>query len=470
MKKSFFPAGLPTCLLLHILCFVFLTGCAHSPFTVPVNDKHLALDLQRSAQTVKEITVKDFIKFDDDLDTIPDKITVSINLISPVPLCDFFQILIDQGINIVADFGCYADVEYVEDSDSSPNSEKTNKPEKTKTVNYQTISLPAYHGTLKTLLKSLQISHGLFFKYKQGVLIIRNTSPAYVKVLMPGTQENLIKLLASFGVEDSFYDELSSRIVFNTDYYTYLTIYDYFKNNPYLTLVVFDIMILESQDSQSYKNGVDWSQLAANLSSLYSDPLTLGVTGSSDGFAINLGAGHLSLQAVIESLDELKKFTVLQSARISIMNGFTAELDVSEKIPYVKAVTVTSVDGSSDTVAQGYEFDTVSSGLILKLKPSVTGNVISTQFTGNIQSLVDFLEVGSEPNLVRQPQLSIRKIDNQIVFRAGETTLIGGLKYNKGGVSRSSLSWLKMGLDNQETMQYSVSILINSEVVRYVFI
>ncbi|WP_320043778.1 hypothetical protein [uncultured Desulfobacter sp.] len=441
----------------------FCAGCAQPSFKVPVYNEHKPFDIHRNTSTVKEVVVKDFIKFDDDLDKIPDDIKVSINLTAPVPLCDFFQILIDQGINIVADIGCYIEQTTETKDSSAPASEKKETPK------LQTVSMPAYHGTLKTLLQSLQISHGLFFKYKQGVLIIRKTSPAYVKVLMPGTQENLIKLLNSFGVQDSFYDELSSRIVFNTDYYTYLTIYDYFKNNPYLTLVVFDIMILEAQDSHTYKHGIDWSQLAASLTDLYEDPLKFSVTGSDDGFALNLGAGHLSLQSVVESLDELKDFTVLQSARISVMNGSTAELDVSEKIPYVKEITVSSIDGATDTVAQGYEFDTVSSGLILKLKPSVSGNIISTQFTGNIQSLIEFLEVGTEPNLVRQPQISIRKIDNQIVFRAGETTLIGGLKYNKGSVSRSSLSWLKMGLDNQETTQFSVSILINSEVIRYVF-
>ncbi|WP_321414395.1 hypothetical protein [uncultured Desulfobacter sp.] len=441
----------------------FCAGCAQPSFKVPVYNEHKPFDIHRNTSTVKEVVVKDFIKFDDDLDKIPDDIQVSINLTAPVPLCDFFQILIDQGINIVADIGCY--IEQTTETKDAANPGTGNK----ETPRLQTVSMPAYHGTLKTLLQSLQISHGLFFKYKQGVLIIRKTSPAYVKVLMPGTQENLIKLLNSFGVQDSFYDELSSRIVFNTDYYTYLTVYDYFKNNPYLTLVVFDIMILEAQDSHTYKHGIDWSQLAASLTDLYEDPLKFSVTGSDDGFALNLGAGHLSLQSVVESLDELKDFTVLQSARISVMNGSTAELDVSEKIPYVKEITVSSIDGATDTVAQGYEFDTVSSGLILKLKPSVSGNIISTQFTGNIQSLIEFLEVGTEPNLVRQPQISIRKIDNQIVFRAGETTLIGGLKYNKGSVSRSSLSWLKMGLDNQETTQFSVSILINSEVIRYVF-
>jgi len=452
-----------------IITLILCAGCVQPSFKVPVYNEHKPLELHRNKPTVKQILVKDFIKFDDDLDKIPDDIQVSINLTAPVSLCDFFQILIDQGINIVADVGCYVeqDTQKKDSSLGDLNSKSVSK--KKETPRLQTVSMPAYHGTLKILLQSLQISHGLFFKYKQGVLIIRKTSPAYVKVLMPGTQENLIKLLNSFGVQDSFYDELSSRIVFKTDYYTYLTIYDYFKDNPYLTLVVFDIMILESQDSHTYKHGIDWSQLTASLTDLYEDPLKFSVTGSDDGFALNLGGGHLSLKSVVESLDELKDFTVLQSARISVLNGSTAELDVSEKIPYVKEITVSSIDDSSDTVAQGYEFGTVSSGLLLKLKPSVSGNIISTQFTGNIQSLIEFLEVGTEPNLVRQPRISIRKIDNQIVFRAGETTLIGGLKYNKGSVSRSSLSWLKTGLDNQETTQFSVSILINSEVIRYVF-
>ncbi len=453
-----------------VMTLIFCAGCVQPSFKVPVYDEHKPLDLHRNKSSIRNVFVKDFIKFDDDLDKIPDDIKVSINLIAPVSLCDFLQILIGQGINIVADIGCSVE-QNIEQNDSSlpgspsagPVSKKKEEPK------FQTVSMPSYHGTLKTLLQSLQISHGLFFKYKQGVLIIRKTSPAYVKVVMPGIQENLIKLLSSFGVQDSFYDELSSRIVFNTDYYTYLTIYDYFKNNPYLTLVVFDIMILESQDSHIYKHGIDWSQLAVSLSDLYDNPFEFSATGSDDGFSLNLGGGHLSLQSVVESLDELKDFSVLQSARISVMNGSTAELDVSEKIPYVKEITVSSMHDSSDTVAQGYEFGTVSSGLILTLKPSVSGNIISTQFSGSIQSLIEFLEVGTEPHLVRQPRTSIRKIDNQIVFRAGETTLIGGLKYNKGSVSRSSLSWLKTGLDNQETMQFSVSILINSEVIRYVF-
>ncbi|MEH0021005.1 MAG: hypothetical protein V6Z89_15225 [Desulfobacter sp.] len=450
---------------IHIIfVFFFCVGCSNHALQVPKYAEHKPLDLHRNTATIRNITIKDFIKFDDDLDQIPDTIKVSINLTAPVPLCDFFQILIDQGVNIVADIGCH-----VAQADPTPQPDVPFINAQKEEPRLQTVSMPSYQGTLRTLLQSLQISHGLFFKYKSGVLIVRKTSPAYVKVLMPGTQENLIKLLASFGVQESFYDELSSRIVFTTDYYTYLTIYDYFKDNPYLTLVVFDIMILEAEDTHTYKHGIDWSKIAASLSDVYKDPISISVTGSDDAFTLNLGAGYLSLRSVVQSQDLLKEFSVLQSARISVMNGSTAELDVSEKIPYVKNVTVAALDGATDNVAQGYEFDTVSSGLILKLKPSVSGNIISTQFSARIQSLIDFLEVGTPPNITQQPQVSLRKIDNQIVFRAGETTLIGGLKYNKGSVSRSSLSWLKMGLDNQETRSFSVSILINSEVIRYVF-
>ena len=447
-----------------IILLVLCVGCSKPTISVPTYTEHKPLDLQRSTATVRNIIINDFIKFDDDLDQIPDSIKVSINLTAPVPLCDFFQILINQGVNIVADIGCYIEKKIDKKSDSPLQT--VSKKEQPK---LQTVSMPSYHGTLKNLLQSLQISHGLFFKYKSGVLIVRKTSPAYVKVLMPGTQENLIKLLSSFGIQESFYDELSSRIVFNTDYYTYLTVYDYFKDNPYLTLVVFDIMILEAQDDYEYHHGIDWSQIASSLSEIYTKPLDVSLTGSDNSFVFNLGGGHLSLQAVVKSLKEFQDFSVLQSARISILNGSSAELDVSEKIPYVKEITVSSLDDGTDNVAQGYEFDTVSSGLLLMLKPSISGNIISTQFTANIQSLVDFLEVGTSPNVIKQPQISLRKIENQIVCRAGETTLIGGLKYNKGSVSRSSLSWLKFGLDSKEIKSFSVSILINSEVVRYVF-
>lgn len=427
---------------LMFIFIIFIVGCTgKQSFEIP--ELKEAQPFEKSSNpSVRSITIKDFLTLDHDLNQIPDDIKIVINLLQPVPLATFFQMLIEQGVNIVSDLG-------VEDE--------------------RMISMPSFNGILKDLLKSVQISHGLFFNYQNGVLICRTLSPAYVKVLMPGTQNSLIKLLNSFGVENSFYDELSSRIVFKTDFYTYKSIFDYFKNNGYLTLVYFDIMVLERAETKDFKHGIDWSGLAATIQDLTNNYAN--ISSSGDGiFNLQLGSSFGSLQSVFLSLDELKNFNILQSARISALNGSTCSLDVSEKIPYVTSIKIGRLEGSNDQITQGYEFDQVSSGLVLSIKPSVSGNIISLLFNAKIQSVNDFLEIGSQNQLIKQPIVSTRNLKNQIVFRAGETALIGGLKYNKVGLTKSSLSWLKSGFKIHETRSFLVSILIKSEVVRYVFI
>ena len=392
---------------------------------------------------VMDIKVKDFLKLDYRTDKIPEGLPVTLNLLQPVTLNEFFQFLIAQGISIVADL--------------QEQGEKL-------------ISVPNYNGELKDLLKTVQNSHGLFFDYKNNILTVKTKSPVYVKVMMPGTDQELISLLASFGVEKSYYDKLSSRIVFVSDYFTYKKIDDYFKNNAYLTLVLLDVMILEKQQESELSHGVDWSQLSLALSDTASNGLSTAIAGSTSGlFNIELNADFLSLTSVVRSLDELKTFDVAQSARLSALNGSSCTLDASEKIPYVKSIEIQPVEGTDKTTT-GYEFGEISSGLVLNIVPSVVDNIVSLNFKADIQSVNDFLEVGSEGNLVSQPVTTTRNIQNQVISKAGQITLIGGLKYKKTGFTKSSLSWSESGFKTKEAKNFLVSIIIKSQVVRYVFV
>jgi hypothetical protein len=45
---------------------------------------------------------------------------------------------------------------------------------------------------------------------------------------MPDSKNGITKLLKIFGVENSFYDKLSSRIIFESDYYTFQKVKNYF--------------------------------------------------------------------------------------------------------------------------------------------------------------------------------------------------------------------------------------------------
>lgn len=429
--------------IISILIFIFLTGCSiKAPFDVPKDFKFESLQkIQQPA--IRIIKIKDFLTIESNLDDISDDKIIVINLLKPVTLDIFFQMLIEQDINIIADL-----------KDSAE----------------RLISMPAYKGSLKNLLKSIQISHGLFFIYDNGILICRETVPAYVKVVMPGIQSKMIALLESFGVENSFYDQLSSRIIFRTDYHTYKTISDYFKNNGYLSLVFFDVMILEKQESKDFKHGIDWSSLALAVSELSQLPLTASIAGMSDSFLFKFGNKKLSFETILLSLDELKFFEVVQTARVSALNGSVCHLDVSQKIPYVESIELSSISGSSDAISQGIKFGVVSSGLVLKIKPTIIDDIISVEFDIKLQSVNEFLSIGSPDQQISQPVVSTRSLKNQIVFKAGETVLIGGLKYKKGGFTKSSLSWSKLGFKTNESRTFLVSIIVKSEVVRYVFI
>lgn len=455
---------------LIIILFLFSFGCAaKTPFVVHQDLKPVATFKSSQAKGVREIKIKDFLTLEANLNDIPFGMPVSVTLVQPITLNDFFQLLIDQGINIVADL-----TPKVKKSKSIVKPVQPGQQPGLEKLSSESveglISMPSYNGELRNLLKSVQQSHGLFFEYKNDVLIVRQDSPAYVKVIMPGIQKNLIKLLSSFGVDNAFYDELSSRIVFKTDFHTYSTIADYFRNNGYLTLAYFDVIILETAESAEFKHGFDWSGFSAFLEDIGTAPLTGGIVAGLDGsFNLSFGKDDFSFASIFKSLDSSTEFEVLQSARVSALNGSVCSLDVSEKIPYVEAVTIAALEGSTDGVTTGYEFNTVSSGLTLNLKPTINGNLISLAFDAQIQSVNEFLEVGTSGNQIQQPVVQTRNLKNQIVFNAGDTALIGGLKYTKGGQEKSGLSFIKSGFRSNENKSFYISILIKSEVVRYVF-
>lgn len=423
------------------IIFIFiliLAGCKTSAVKLPEDDLK---PFDKPRQSIREFFIEDMVKIDDDLSKVPDK-QVVILLNQPVSFRDFFQILIGQGINIVADF----------------DQEKM-------------ISVPRFEGDIKTLLRSIQITHGLFITYDDGVLVLREKSPCYVRVLMPGMQDSMIKLIESFGIEKTHYDSLSSRVVFLSDYFTYRKIKSYFENNPYLSLVVFDVMILENEESSDYKNGIDWHQLALNLSELSTDPFSASLEGetASDSFSLKLAGPKFSLDQVFYSLSQHKKFKVLQSARISSLNGSDCELNVTDEIPYVEKIELSALSDVSATTVKGYEFGTESSGLILKITPAISGDVISLKFQADITSLVGYLEVGDSDNRVQRPIITLRKIQNEMLLNPGETFLIGGLRYNKGSLESSGPNFAD-GYRADESRAFSVSVLIRSELLRYVFI
>lgn len=443
-----------------IFILFFLTGCSHYNRPEFQEIKNSSPFEIKKINPVKTVFVKDFIIPGNKLDNLPDK-NISISLNKPVKISDFFQMLVSQGVNIICKFN---NLQEENNNQNQNNNFKKNNNDKDEIF----ISVPYFEGTLKSLLLALQKTHGLFFHYSDNVLSVRETSPVYVKILMPGMEENIVKLLKeSFKINDCFFDLVSGRVVFTTDYFTFQEVSEYFKNNKYLTLLFFDVMILEKEDKTEFKKGFDWSQFSASLNNL-KNIFNINLSGSDGLFNLIAKDDNYNFNAIYNNLVEISKFNILQSARLSVINGGTCKLDVTEKIPYISRISVSSLN--DNTTTQNYDFSSVNSGLVLDLQPQINEDLISLKFSADIQNVVNFLEVGTPNNLVSQPIVSVRNIKNLVLFRPGDLTLIGGLKYNKVSKSDKFLTFRKgNGVMSDNERIFILSILVRSEIVRYQF-
>ena len=425
---------------LFFIFIIFFAGCAHHPQNDISDADQEKFFKPVTKIPIREVRINQFITTDDHFENIPDKI-IDISFTQPVLLSDLFLSLAQQGVNIFVKI----------DQD-------------------KTVLLPSFQGSFRSFLQSLQASYGLMYDFKKDVLIIRDHGPVYVKVLMPGLSEKLIALINSFGGQNAFYDELSARIVFDADFYVYSKIRSYFENNGYLTLVIFDVMILESETDRNFDTGFDFERLAAMLSESTSAKSNIELTGSSNGFALSVKGDNVSFDSILHNLKKIQNFSIMQSARVSTLNGFSSKIDVSEKIPYVSQVELTTLNNSDDLI-QSYSFDRASSGLIVSLKPSIIDDFISLDFNCTISNVTSFLEVGTKEQLISQPIYTERNLVNQLIFQPGMTVLIGGLRYQKNNNLRSELIIKPTaGYSSETDKTFTVSVLIRAELVKYLFI
>jgi len=429
--------------LLIVLCCFFI-GCSSTGLKSPVVKDDFYNDKFYKHLAVERIEIENFLVVRDDLLLVPD-FKIKIDLAEALPVFDFFKYLSVQKINIIYN------------SDLEKESDLT-------------IALLSFSGTLRELLQALRHTYGFFYTYNDNVLVVKMTSPVFVKVLMPGMEKSIKDLLFAYGIPDSFYDFISGRVVFQTDYFRYKKIHDYFLNNSYLSLVTLDVLILETEVSESESQGVDWSKLSFLLTESLSSVVTAGsLKPAHDGFILQFADKNVSFDTVLKNIKKKMDFKVVHSARVSMLNGSDYVLDVSDKIPYVSEMSFASLSDRSENLSQNFKFANVSSGLVLNLQPFVNDNLIFLKCAAHMQTLVDFLKVGSGASTVSQPVISTRNIENNVLLVPGQVCLVGGLKYAKMINAKAGLSFLA-GFASQEYRNFALTFLIRPELKQYIFI
>ncbi|MGV3723147.1 MAG: type II secretion system protein GspD, partial [Actinomycetota bacterium] len=147
------------------------------------------------------------------------------------------------------------------------------------------------------------------------------------------------------------------------------------------------------------------------LGGLGGDPLTSGLRGT-----IMRG----DFRAIITAVGRDDRVRILSTPSIFTANNQEAEIDVTDRIPYLKGSTV----GFGGQTTSNVDFEEV--GLILNVTPRITADgMVRVDVYQEDSNLVEFRNVGTD---AVAPLTTQRVTDTSVTLRDGDTLVLSGLQ------------------------------------------
>lgn len=187
--------------------------------------------------------------------------------------------------------------------------------------------------------------------------------------------------------------------------------------------VMIETMVVEATLDKSTKMGIEWSLSTPKL--FGSEGVTgtgeadfgLGTSGTGNsapqGFRYTIGGGNL--EAFINALQTDDRYQVLSTPRIFTSNNVTAEINISQRVPYV----LSTREDNNGNLTFNYSFLDV--GIILNVTPRITANgsvtLDVTQTANDLQGFTDF----------NAPIVNQRQADTTVTVADGQTIILGGM-------------------------------------------
>ncbi len=184
--------------------------------------------------------------------------------------------------------------------------------------------------------------------------------------------------------------------------------------------VLIDVLMVDKKIEDDFNLGIDWKLNDENTDH---PPRSIEQSLLTSNATITLAYGKAILDSALltstlQAWKEDSKVDIIANPKIITIDNKTAEINISEQVPYTSKSE--STDGGS---TQSTQFKDI--GIILKVKPHITKDEhIIMEIETEQSFLVKF--VGSSEDL--QPQIDSRKSKTTMMVRDHETVVIGGLK------------------------------------------
>ena len=192
--------------------------------------------------------------------------------------------------------------------------------------------------------------------------------------------------------------------------------------------VMIETLVVEANLDKAHQLGIEFSGTQNNpfggFHGTQTESQNFGLqadTAQPQGLRYTLGAGQY--QVFLHAVQTDSRFNVLSTPRIFTTNNATAQINISQSLPYVTNQTVTT----TGTILYNYNF--LSVGIVLTVTPRITSNGYVTMDV--TQTANDFVSYTS----FNAPIVNQREAQTTVSVKDGETVVLGGIINNS--VSRT---------------------------------
>ncbi len=199
--------------------------------------------------------------------------------------------------------------------------------------------------------------------------------------------------------------------------------------------VMIQTLVVEANLDKAHQLGIEFSGTQNNpfggFHGTQTETQSYGLqtnTAQPQGLRYTLSAGQYSV--FLQAVQTDTRFNVLSTPRIFTTNNATAQINISQSLPYVTNQTVTT----TGTILYNYNFLNV--GIVLTVTPRITSNGYVTMDV--TQTANDFVSYTS----FNAPIVNQREAQTTVSVKDGETVVLGGIINNSVSRTVSKIPFL----------------------------
>lgn len=187
--------------------------------------------------------------------------------------------------------------------------------------------------------------------------------------------------------------------------------------------------------------GIDWSAVYDNGDESFSvtgeatQALSI-VDGGSWSVAASVPFGDLTIDALMNSLQEQGSISLQSQPRLTVTNGYTAYLGSTQEFSFVSGIEFLPLTASTDGTASDTAITTTLSRVNVGIKIAVTPKLLDNgkilvNIVPILSSIQGFTEIESAGSVFETPNIALQELATQVITESGTPIYLGGLIINR---------------------------------------